>query len=111
MASNNHHHSTSNHDVDDRKFPRLGASEAEVLRSLTDRLKGDMTFDSKRIIGSMISPVHPFANRVAAMYLEKNVSDQGVFPATAAIEEEVIQMLGDLLHGPSTVGNVLTGGV
>jgi tyrosine decarboxylase/aspartate 1-decarboxylase len=92
------------------RFPIAPSQAEQVLAELRQRLKGDMTFASGRIIGSMISPPHWLADHVFAQHLEKNASDHGVFPATAQIEREVIAMLGDLLNGTAVAGNVVTGG-
>src|SRR5262245_10707653 len=76
------------------RFPASARSAEHVFEELDDRLRGDMTFASGRVIGSMISPPHWLAEQVFARYLEKNASDHGVFPATAELEREVIAMLG-----------------
>ncbi|MEW6071285.1 MAG: tyrosine decarboxylase MfnA [Planctomycetota bacterium] len=87
-----------------------GRTRAEVLAELETRLGDDLTYASGRILGSMISAPHPFAEDVYRRYLEKNVGDPGLFPATAAIEEEAVGMLGSLLSHPGARGNVVSGG-
>ncbi len=88
-----------------------GRPRAEVLAELEQRLEGDFTYASGRIVGTMIAQPHPFAREVFARYLEKNVGDPGVTPATAALEREAVRMLGELLaHPGGAVGHVVSGG-
>lgn len=87
-----------------------GRPRSDVLEELEERLRGDFTYASGRIVGTMIAQPHPFAREVFARYLEKNVGDPGVTPATAALEREAVRMLGELLGHPGAVGHVVSGG-
>lgn len=87
-----------------------GLSEQELKEELKLRLRGDFTYDSGRIIGSMCTNPHPMAKKVYLQFLETNLGDAGLFPAAAELEKEAIQMLGTLLSGPETSGHIVTGG-
>jgi len=87
-----------------------GLSKNAVLRELRRRLEKDFTYDSGRIMGSMCAYPHSFSRQVYARFLEKNLGDPGLFPATAEIEQEAVQMLGSLLSHPKAVGHIVSGG-
>jgi tyrosine decarboxylase/aspartate 1-decarboxylase len=87
-----------------------GSPRRAILEKLESRLTEDLTYDSGRIIGSMCTPPHPFARQVCARFLEKNLGDSGLFPGTAALEKETIQMLGSLLSNRKASGHIVTGG-
>ena len=87
-----------------------GMSRKAVLKELRSRLKQDFTYDSGRILGSMCAYPHPFSRQVYARFLEKNLGDPGLFPATAEIEQETVEMMGSLLSHPKAVGHIVSGG-
>lgn len=87
-----------------------GLQAETVLKELEAKLSRDFTFTSGKIIGSMCTLPHVLAKQAYIMFLEKNLGDPGLFPATARLEEEVIQMLGSLLSNPDAAGNIVTGG-
>lgn len=81
-----------------------------VIQELKTRLQEDFTYTSGKIIASMCTKPHSFAKHVYAQYLEKNLGDPGLFPATARLEHEAVQMLGSLLHNPNASGYIVSGG-
>jgi len=87
-----------------------GLPKSAILKELRSRLQKDFTYDSGRILGSMCAYPHPFSRQVYARFLEKNLGDPGLFPATAEIEQEAVQMLGSLLSHPKAVGHIVSGG-
>jgi len=87
-----------------------GIPRNTILRELKTRLGKDLTYDSGRILGSMCTSPHPFARQIYARLLEKNLGDPGLFPASAEIEREAVQMLGLLLSHPGAVGHIVSGG-
>jgi tyrosine decarboxylase/aspartate 1-decarboxylase len=50
------------------------------------------------------------ARKIYARFLEKNLGDSGLFPATTEIENEAISMIGTLLSNPQASGHIVTGG-
>ncbi|MCW3981963.1 MAG: tyrosine decarboxylase MfnA, partial [Candidatus Bathyarchaeota archaeon] len=92
-------------DMEDEGLPR-----ESVLKDLDSRLAADFSFTSGRILGSMCTSPHPLAKEVYTRFLEKNLGDPGLFPATAQLEREAVQMLGKLLSNPKASGHILTGG-
>jgi tyrosine decarboxylase/aspartate 1-decarboxylase len=92
------------------ELQKEGVSRRILLRELEAKLGEDLTYESGRILGSMCTKPHIFAERVYRQYLEKNLGDPGLFPATQQIERETIQMLGSLLGNPDVTGHIITGG-
>lgn len=92
------------------ELPEKGLSENIVLEELKKRLQKDLNFNSGKILGSMCASPHPFAKQVFASFIEKNLGDPGLFPATAELELEAIQMLGSLLSHPNAIGHIVSGG-
>jgi tyrosine decarboxylase/aspartate 1-decarboxylase len=92
------------------KIQTKGLPEKKLLEQLELRLKGDFTYGSGRIIGSMCTSPHRLANEVYSRFLETNLGDSGLFPAVAELEKEAIRMLGTLLSNPEASGHIVTGG-
>jgi tyrosine decarboxylase/aspartate 1-decarboxylase len=89
---------------------KKGKSKDKVLQQLRLRFKKDLTYDSGKILGSMCTKPHPFAKQIYSKYMEKNLGDLGLFPASAKLENQAIQMLGTLLSNPQAYGNIVSGG-
>ena len=87
-----------------------GLPKTLVLQQLKSRLKEDCTYDSGKILGSMCTEPHAFARQVYMKFLEKNLGDPGLFPASAELEKEAIQLLGSLLSNPNARGHFVSGG-
>ncbi len=87
-----------------------GLPKTLVLQQLESKLKEDFTYDSGKILGSMCTKPHAFAKQVYTKFLEKNLGDPGLFPATAGLEKEAIQLLGSLLSNPNAHGHFVSGG-
>ena len=87
-----------------------GLPRRRVWEQLEERLRGDLTYTSGRILGSMCTQPHPFAVQVYRRYLEKNLGDPGLFPVTQELEREAVGMLGALLSNPNASGHIVTGG-
>jgi tyrosine decarboxylase/aspartate 1-decarboxylase len=84
--------------------------QKNVLRELELRLEKDFTYKSGRIIGSMCNDPHPLARKMYARFSEKNLGDSGLFPGTAELEKETVQMIGSLLSNEKAYGHIITGG-
>jgi tyrosine decarboxylase/aspartate 1-decarboxylase len=87
-----------------------GLPKKVILQELNKKLQRDLTFNSGRILGSMCTSPHAFAKKIYFQNLEKNLGDPGLFPATAEIEREAVQMIGSLLSNPNCSGYIVTGG-
>ena len=87
-----------------------GISKTEVFRRLEEFKKKDMTHRSGKILGSMCTCPHPVGLRAYQMFLESNLGDPGLFKGTKAMEDEVINLLGDLLGKQDIHGHIITGG-
>ena len=91
-------------------WQELGQERSEVIHTLQYRLRGDMTYESGRILGAMTQPGHPFAQNLYQQFNTRNLGDPGLVPATRDIEQEVISMLGNLLGDSEVSGNITSGG-
>jgi tyrosine decarboxylase/aspartate 1-decarboxylase len=92
------------------QLPEYGYSRTDILSTLRTRLAPDMSYSSGHILGAMTTQPHDFARTVFARYMEKNLGDPGLIPATRAIENELVQMLGSLLGDGHIHGNLVSGG-
>ena len=54
----------------------------------------DNRYEDGRILCSMCTKPHPIAKKAYEMFFDSNLGDQGLFPATAQLEREVIAQLG-----------------
>ena len=79
----------------------------ENLKKFQDR---DMSYESGRILSSMCTKPDPLAMEAYKMFIETNLGDPGLFPGTALMESEVVEMLGHLLHLDNAAGHIVTGG-
>lgn len=91
-------------------IPNKGISEEELFTELEKRLKIDLTFDSGKILGSMCTYPHPLAQKIIRKYIDRNLGDPGLHRGSKEIEEEAVQMLGELLHLRRVYGNIVSGG-
>lgn len=91
-------------------IPNKGISEEELFTELEKRLKIDLAFDSGRILGSMCTYPHPLAQKIIRKYIDRNLGDPGLHRGSKEIEEEAVQMLGELLHLRRGYGNIVSGG-
>jgi len=87
-----------------------GLPKNALFQKIKTRLQQDSTYRSGRILGSMCTEPHSFAKQVYMQFLEKNLGDPYLFPATAELEREVIQMFGSLLSNPNAYGYIVSGG-
>lgn len=87
-----------------------GLPSSILLQKLKTKLQEDSTYSSGKVLSSMCTKPHNFARRVYMQCLEKNLGDPSLFPATAELEREAIQMLGALLSNPNAAGCIVSGG-
>jgi len=87
-----------------------GQSRDAVLAELKKRCAQDKRYEDGKILCSMCTKPHPIAKKAYALFFESNLGDQGLFPAAAQLEREVIDQLASLLNGESAVGFVVSGG-
>lgn len=77
---------------------------------MEELLAGDATYSSGHPIASMSTIPHQLGVDVFSKTLEKNAGRLHTFKGSAKVEQQVIQMLGDLLHLDSPVGTTTSGG-
>ncbi|MCX8173173.1 MAG: tyrosine decarboxylase MfnA [Thermoplasmata archaeon] len=92
------------------KFPEKGLDKAKILDELKANQKRNWSFGSGRIFGSMCAMPLEVSIRAYTLFIESNLGNPGLYPATAEMEKKVVGMVGDLLHGKKVYGKVLSGG-
>lgn len=85
-------------------------SKEDIFENLKKFQDMNMSYESGRILGSMCTKPDPIAMEAYKMFIETNLGDPGLFPGTALMESEVIEMLGHLLHLENPAGHIVTGG-
>jgi tyrosine decarboxylase/aspartate 1-decarboxylase len=85
-----------------------GVDEETIFSELKEYSKRNVSYS--RVLSSMCTAPHPIAVKAHNEFMASNLGDPKLFPGTAAIEHKCIKMLGDLLHLPSAVGYITTGG-
>ena len=84
--------------------------EREILEELKKYREMDLKYEDGRILGSMCTKPHPISKKIVEMFLETNLGDPGLFPGTKRLEEEVIKMIGEILHNRDPFGYIISGG-
>ena len=92
------------------RIPEKGLSQNRIIKELEAKLQRDLTYSSGKILCSMCTNPHSFAKQIYRKYLEKNLGDPSLFPASTELEQETIRMLGSLLSNPKASGSVVSGG-
>ncbi len=81
-----------------------------VLNRLQFLLGPDASYASGRPVASMSTAPHSFGVDVLSRTIEKNAGRFHMFPGSAKVESEVIEMIGDLFHLEQALGTTTSGG-
>jgi tyrosine decarboxylase/aspartate 1-decarboxylase len=92
------------------EMPEKPLHKSKIQKMLEAKFQRDFSYSSGKILSSMCTSPHGFAKQIYRMYLEKNLGDPVLFPATAELERETIQMLGSLLSNSNASGSIVSGG-
>jgi len=92
------------------RIPKKGLPQNTIIQELETRLERDLNYSSGKILCSMCTNPHSFAKQIYRKYLEKNLGDPSLFPASTKLEQETISMLGSLLSNSQASGNIVSGG-
>ncbi|PVX24569.1 MAG: tyrosine decarboxylase MfnA, partial [Candidatus Bathyarchaeum sp.] len=93
-----------------KEMPKKGLPQNTIIKELEAKLQRDLTYSSGKILCSMCTNPHSFAKQIYQKYLEKNLGDPSLFPASAELEQETVAMLGSLLSNPQASGSIVSGG-
>ncbi len=85
-----------------------GVDEKTIIEELRDACARNVPYG--RVLSSMCTTPHPIAIKAHKEFIVSNLGDPKLFPGTASLEHACIGMLGELLHLPSAVGYITTGG-
>ena len=87
-----------------------GSPVKDVLAELKNRSALNKRYSDGHILCSMCTEPQPIAKKAYQLFFDSNLGDQGLFPASAEIEREVVSQLSGLLHGNDAAGFVVSGG-
>jgi len=79
-----------------------------VKKLLQNKKRKDVAYE--KILTSMCTYPHEIAAYAHEMFLEANLGDSGLFQGAKEMEEEAVQMIGELLGNENAFGYVSTGG-
>jgi len=85
-----------------------GVGESTIIEELKGACARNVPYE--RVLSSMCTTPHPIAIKAHKEFIVSNLGDPKLFPGTASLEHACIGMLGELLHLPSAVGYITTGG-
>lgn len=85
-----------------------GCTEEELFSFFADAQGKDVPYD--RILSSMCTRPHPLAVRAHTMFMSANLGDPGLFMGTTSLEQRLVRVLGNLLHGNEAGGYATSGG-
>ena len=86
-----------------------GKAEKEIMLDLHKAMDEDFHFSDGKILSSMYTTPHDLAYLAHSMFIETNLGNPGLYPGTKKLEDEIISMLGKLLHG-NPHGFIVNGG-
>lgn len=87
-----------------------GLPRESVDRLLASAASRDASYGDGTVLSSMCTDPHPAALDAHRRFVTANLGDPGLFPGTAELEREVVEMLGDILNLDDPAGYVTTGG-
>ncbi|MHA1924619.1 MAG: tyrosine decarboxylase MfnA [Candidatus Thorarchaeota archaeon] len=87
-----------------------GLDEGTVVDELNSLIESDITYFSGHPIASMSTIPHRLGAEVFSKTMEKNAGRLHTFEGSARVEQEVIEMIGNLLHLDSPYGTTSSGG-
>ncbi|MFX0168586.1 MAG: tyrosine decarboxylase MfnA [Candidatus Hodarchaeota archaeon] len=91
-------------------FNEEGMEQSVVLDELAKHLEADVSYVSGYPIASMSSTPHSLGIKVFCQTMEKNAGRYYTFSGARSVEQELIAMVGDLLHLQSGEGITTSGG-
>ena len=91
-------------------FGEQGLDREKVLETLETLLANDATYQSGHPIASMSTIPHSIGVEVFSKTLEKNAGRLHTFKGSAQVEQEVIEMIGNLLNLNTPFGTTTSGG-
>lgn len=87
-----------------------GASFEEIMKELNQVHEEDFHFGEGRILGSMCTQPIVGSIDVHAQFIESNLGNPGLYPGTQRLEQRIVSMVSDLMHGNGIHGQVQAGG-
>jgi tyrosine decarboxylase/aspartate 1-decarboxylase len=82
----------------------------KVIEELNKASAKDFHFADGRILGSMCTEPIAIAQKAHSMFLEANLGNPGLYPGTARLEADLVEMISSLLHGDGRSGLTVSGG-
>lgn len=91
-------------------FPKDTMSKQDVMNRLEQMCAMDRHYSDGRILNSICSEPLDIAVQAYVKMITSNLGDARIFRGVAQMEQDVVAMLGNLLHNDQAAGNVVTGG-
>jgi sphinganine-1-phosphate aldolase len=94
-------------------LPEHGMPVDEVLDSLEAKRAGDARWREGRTFGLVFDGgpgPHEAAERASQLFLHENALNPLAFPSLGQIQSEVVDICGELFHGPDTAAGFMTSG-
>lgn len=95
------------------KLPAKGQSPALLLQTLESFKAQDLPWQSGRVFGYVYdagAESQQLLRQAYSNFLSENALDPTVFPSLLKLENDVVGIAANLLHGDTAVGNFTTGG-
>ncbi len=94
-------------------LPETGRDRAALREEMEVRRQGDADWADGRtwsLVYSAGETVHDVRDEAYEAFASENALNPLAFPSILGFENEVVGMVGDLMNGPDSVGNVTSGG-
>ena len=89
----------------------IEADFKRILEELQAYKQKDCSFIKGHILGSMCTAPHQIAKKAYDMFLDSNLGDPRLFSGSKKIEQNYLDFIGKMLHGPQGhSGQVVSGG-
>lgn len=92
------------------KLDEKGSEYEILMKELSRANQRDHHFGEGRILGSMCTEPLDIAKNAHTLFLEANLGNPGLYPGTAKLESELIDMVSELLNGKNVSGLTVGGG-
>ena len=96
------------------RFPQNGLDSSEIHAQIEKKKAGDAKWDTGKMFGFIYHPGDEVGDTLKDVYLKyfyENGLNPSLFPSVRNMENEIVAMVSDLLHGDAqVVGNLTSGG-
>ena len=94
-------------------LPQTGRDIESIRADMDARQQGDADWEAGRtwsLVYSAGEEVNDLRDEAHRQFASENALNPLAFPSVLSFENEIVRMVGDMLNGPDSVGNVTSGG-